>query len=500
MVRLFNTKTRKVEEFVPLEGKKVGMYSCGPTVYSSPHVGNLRAYVFVDILRRTLETAGYEVTHVMNITDVGHLFEEGDQARIGEDKLEYEAEKEKVSAWDIAKKYIDEFFKNLDALNIRRPTVVPRATDHIQEQIQLIKTLEEKGYTYKIEDGIYFDTSKFPKYGDFAGGKEGIKAGARIEVVVGKRHPTDFALWKFSPRPGTSAMSSVPNGSGQTKRQMEWESPWGVGFPGWHIECSAMSLEYLGDAFEDGTFRGERSRTIDIHTGGIDHVPVHHTNEIAQSESATGKEFVRYWLHNEFVLVDGKKMSKSLGNVYTLQDVTARGFSPLALRYLFLTTHYRDKLNFTWESLKAAQNAYDRLVDFVRAEKFSREAGSRSVGQSIEKYREEFTSQMNNDLGTPAALSVVWKILKSNIPNQDKQELLFSFDEVLGLNLRAVSVPRVSRVPREIKELVEEREKLRKEGKWKEADKIRKEIEEMGYVIDDTEKGPIVKAKKTLSI
>ena len=474
MVRLFNTKTRKVEEFVPLEGKKVGMYSCGPTVYSSPHVGNLRAYVFVDTLRRTLEANGYNVQHVMNITDVGHLFEEGDETRIGKDKLEYEAEKEKVSAWDIAKKYIDEFFKNLDALNIERPTVVPRATDNIREQIQLIKTLEDKGYTYKIDDGIYFDSSKFKKK-PLGGGGAGIKPGARIEMVPGKRNPTDFALWKFSPQ----------SGSGQARRQMEWESPWGVGFPGWHIECSAMSMKYLGETF-------------DIHTGGIDHIPVHHTNEIAQSEAATGKEFVRYFLHNEFVLVDGKKMSKSLGNVYTLQDITARGFSPLALRYLFLTSHYRDKLNFTWDSLKAAQTAYERLQKFMNSP--SRTMLSQEKLQLIEKYKSEFFNQINNDLGTPGALAVIWEMIKSNIPNQDKQDLLFSFDEVLGLNLRAESVPRVSRVPREIKKLVEEREKLREEGKWREADKIRKEIEEMGYIIEDTEKGSIVRAKKTLPI
>lgn len=481
MLKFFNTKTRKIEEFTPLAPPNVGMYSCGPTVYSTPHIGNLRAYVFVDTLRRTLEANGYGVLHVMNITDVGHLFEEGDEARFGEDKLEYEARKEKMSAWDIAKKYTEEFLEAVDSLNIKRPTIMPKATEHIKEQIQLIEKLEERGFTYKLDDGIYFDTSKFPKYNLLAGGGRGIKPGARVEMVPGKKSPTDFALWKFTP-------------SG-ARRQMEWDSPWGKGFPGWHIECSAMSMKYLGETF-------------DIHTGGIDHIPVHHTNEITQSEAVTGQEFVRFWLHNEFILVEGKKMSKSLGNVYTLQDIKNRGFNPRALRYLFLTAHYRDILNFTWAGLQGAQTAYERLVDQVSSIKYvnsygmqvSRKVLSQDKFQSIEKLRLEFFNQMNKDLGTPGALAVVWEMLKSNIPSKDKYELILTLDEILGLDLgrSAKGERRQAKVPGEVVKLVGHRDKLREEKKWLEADELRSKIEKMGYTIEDASSGPKVKAKRKL--
>lgn len=465
MIKLFNTLKRTVEEFQSIEKGKVGMYSCGPTVYASQHIGNMRAYVTWDILRRVLEVNGYKVTQIMNVTDVGHLFEEGEEARLGEDKLEYAAQAQGKNAWDIAKYYTDEFLSFLEQLNVRMPTRLVKATDYIKEQTQLIEILERKGFTYKIDDGIYFDTSKFPGYGKLTSGKEGIKAGARVEMTPGKKNPTDFALWKFSPK--------------DKKRQMEWNSPWGRGFPGWHIECSAMSMKYLGETF-------------DIHTGGVDHIPVHHTNEIAQSEAATGKEFVSFWLHNEFLLVDGGRMSKSLGNVYTLEDIKQKGFETLALRYLFLTAHYRDKLNFTWESLTAAQSALERLYNFMSSSD-SRATLSKEKFQSIERCREKFFNQLNNDLGTPGALAVVWEVIKSNIPIEDKRDLLLTFDEVLGLDLGKVS--KIPKVPKEIETLVAQREELRAQSKWEEADEVRKKIEDMGYLIKDTNEGPQVKRK-----
>lgn len=469
MLKLYNTLTRKVEEFKPLNPPRVGFYSCGPTVYEHTHIGHMRAYTFVDTLRRTLEANGFEVEHVMNITDVGHLFEEGEEKRLGEDKLEYEAKKEKMSAWDIAKKYTDEFLQVLDELNIKKPQIMPRATDHIKEQIDLIKQLEKKGFTYVVDRGVAFDTSKFPHYPDFARlNLKKMKKGARIEFDPQKKNPADFWLWRFS--------------DPKEKRQMEWDSPWGRGFPGWHIECSAMSMKYLGDTF-------------DIHTGGVDHIGVHHTNEIAQSQGATGKPFVRFWLHNEFILIDGKKMSRSLGNVYTLEDIKKKGFEPLAVRYLFLTAHYRDKLNFTWKSLTSAQSAYEKLKAQVPSlESQSRTALSEEKLQKIEDYKNKFFSLANNDLGTPQALAVVWEVLKSNIPAQDKRELLLSFDEVLGLGLAEVKPERV-KVSKEVQELVEEREKLRTQEKWQEADKLRKRIEKAGFNIEDTPKGPKVKKR-----
>lgn len=505
MLRFFNTLKRKIEDFAPLDPPKVRMYTCGPTVYSSQHIGNMRAYVTWDILRRVLEFNGYQVNHVMNITDVGHLFEEGEEGRIGQDKLEYEAARVGKSAWDIANYYTDEFLHFMDELNIKKPTLLVKATDHINEMIALIKRLEEKGFTYKISDGVYFDTSKFPNYGELAGGKEGIRPGVRVEMVPGKKNPTDFSLWKFTPK--------------GFKRQMEWDSPWAPrqargkvkGFPGWHIECSAMSMKYLGESFDPfgkasvesaETLRidGEHYRTIDIHTGGVDHIPVHHTNEIAQSEAATGLKFVRFWLHNEFVLVDGKRMGKSLGNVFTVDDVKKRGFNSLSLRYLFLTAHYRDKLNFTWESLQAAQNAYNRLVEALSG--FQREDQSIVSRSGIplrgKKYRTAFFNRMNNDLSTPNALPVVWEMLKSNIPAKDKSDLLLSFDEVLGLGLEKQVNKKEPEIPEGVIRLIKEREKLRKKEEWAKADELRERIERMGYFVEDTIEGSKTKKKKML--
>ena len=445
------------------------MYSCGPTVSDFPHIGNLRAYVFVDILRRTLEFNGYKVNHVMNITDVGHLTS---QADTGEDKMEAASKREKKDAWQIAKFYEKEFLRALEKLNILKPQIICRATEHIKEMIDLVKKLEEKGFAYRISDGIYFDTSKLSDYGKLANmPRSKILAGARIEVVSGKRHPTDFALWKFSPKEGL-------------KRQMEWDSPWGVGFPGWHIECSAMGMKYLNEHF-------------DIHTGGVDHVLIHHTNEIAQNEAVTGHQVVNYWIHNEFLLVERQKMSKSLRNFYNIHDIEEKGFNALSLRYLFLTCHYRSKMNFTWKGLEAAQNAYNKLVGIIKDwQHGEREVVSPEDVKKIDDFRKKFQEKINDDLNIPEALAIVWEVAKSNIPDPDKLDLILDFDQVLGLDLERVSrESRASRVPQEITELVEKREELRKQGRWDEADKIRKEIEKSGFTIKDTPKGPKVKKK-----
>ncbi len=462
-IYLTNSLSRKKEKFVALKPPNVGIYSCGPTVYDDTHIGHLRRYVGDDVLKRALELNGYKIKHVMNVTDVGHLTSDADT---GEDKVEKAAKKLGKSAWDIAKFFEEQFFASTKALNIRRPDIVSRATKHIPDQIELIKKLEEKGFTYKTDDGIYFDTSKLTDYGKLGGEKKGIKPGARVDVA-GKKNPTDFALWKFS--------------SKDKKRQMEWDSPWGVGFPGWHIECSAMSMKYLGETF-------------DIHTGGIDHLPIHHPNEIAQSETATGKPFARFWLHHEFLQVDGRKMSKSLGNLYTIDDVKKKDFDFLSLRYLYLTAHYKDPLNFTWESLGSAQNALNKLRSQVSSAKDQkkRTALSPEKQAKLDVFRKKFVAAINDDLNTPQALAVLWEVMKSNIPSGDKYDLALSFDEVLGLKLSEVVEEKLD-IPDDIKRLVDERETLRKEKKFKEADKIRKEVLKKGYAIKDLPEGPKIK-------
>jgi len=465
-IRLYNTATRRKETFKPLHAGQVGMYSCGPTVYEYAHIGHYRAYVFVDTLKRVLAYNGLKVKSVMNITDVGHLTSDADT---GEDKVEKAAREKKMSAWDVAEYYTKDFFDSMEKLNIKRPDIVCRATDHIRQMIELIQRLEEKGYTYRTSDGIYYDTSKFKRYADFARlNLQQLKEGARVEPNPDKRKPSDFALWKFSPT--------------DVKRQMEWSSPWGVGFPGWHIECSAMSMHYLGETF-------------DIHTGGIDHIQVHHTNEIAQSEAATGKKFVRYWLHNEFLLVNGEKMSKSKQNFYRLADIEAKGFDPLALRYLFLTAHYRSKINFTWESLEAAQRALNALREHVRELKEkTEESGDK---EKIELYKTKFLKAINDDLNTPNALGTVWEFVREkNIDDEDKLELLLKFDEVLGLGLKVVKPKEEEELSDEIKELIKRREELRRSGKYQEADEIRKKLdEEFDIVVEDTSSGTKLKFK-----
>ena len=457
-LKLYNTLTRKKEEFKPIHDKEVGIYTCGPTVYNYAHIGNMRAYLFADILVRWLKYSEFQVKHVMNITDVGHLTSDSDA---GEDKIEKEARLERKTAWEVAAKYEKAFFEDEKALNIQKPDVVVRATDLIKEQIDFIKKLEEKGYTYKLEDGVYFDSSKLKDYGKLAKlDIEGLRAGERVDIK-GKRNKTDFALWKFSPQ--------------DKKRDMEWDSPWGKGFPGWHIECSTIGLKYLGEQF-------------DIHTGGIDHIPVHHTNEIAQGEALTGKIPAKYWLHTEFLKTGDSKMAKSKGNIVR---VTELGVDPLAYRMLVLQSHYRDPLNFTDESIKAADTTLKNFRESIRvigANK-NREADRKKMFVSI------FRDSMDDDLNTARAIGGIFLLLKNaNRLHQDDAKAIYEFildvdKKVLGLDL-----DREERIPEDIQELADKRENARKEKDWAKSDKIREEIEKLGYLIEDTEKGPIIKS------
>lgn len=471
-IYLTNTLSRKKEKFEPINPPDVGMYTCGMTVYDYAHIGHGRKYVVDDVLKRVLTAGGYKVKHVQNVTDVGHLVSDADE---GEDKLEKGAVKAGKTVWEVAEFFTKDFYNSMDKLNIIRPDVICKATDHIKEQIELIKKILENGFGYDTPEAVYFDVTKFSKYGEAFGQKlSEKKVAVREEVQTGehKKNPQDFALW----------FKTV----GRFKNHvMHWESPWGEGFPGWHIECSAMSIKYLGDQF-------------DIHTGGEDHISVHHPNEIAQSEAATGKSpFVKYWLHTAFLMVDGKKMSKSLGNFYRVIDVEKKGFDPIALRYLYLTAHYRDPQNFTWDALTAAQNSLDKLraqVSSLRSQE-DRTVLSEEKQKKVDEYRARFTEGVNDDLNTPRALAVLWEMLKSNIPSGDKYDLAMSFDEILGLKLDYLPDYGLLETD-EVKELREKRDVLRKEGKFEEADEIRKRVEKIGFNILDTPEGSITKPIK----
>jgi cysteinyl-tRNA synthetase len=460
MLKLYNTLSRKKEGFKPLKNKKVGLYTCGPTVYWFAHIGNLRTYVFEDILKRALKYNNYQVKHVMNITDVGHLTSDADT---GEDKMELGAKREKKTAWQIAEFYTKSFKRDINFLNIKEPDVWVKATETIDDQINIIKILEKKGFTYKIADGIYFDTSKIKNYGKLTGRKKKkLKAGARIKMVPGKKNPADFALWKFTPA--------------GVKRQMEWDSPWGRGFPGWHTECVVMAAKYLG-------------LPLDIHCGGIDHITIHHTNEIAQSEAAFGKNLARFWLHGEFLKINRGRMGKSEGNIVTLETLIEKGFNPLAYRYLCLNTHYMSKLNFSWPALEGAQNALNNLYERIR--ELDSSLKKITEKKSLANYQKNFLDLINDNLNTPKALALVWKIIKDKrLGKRDKKYLLSDFDKVLGLNLTKVRRPRI---PQKIKELAKLREKYRQEKKWPKADEIRKKLEGLGYQIEDRKDGPEIK-------
>ncbi len=451
-LKLYNTLTRKKEIFKSIKPKQVGLYSCGPTVYWYQHIGNLRTYIFSDILKRVLEYNKFKVKHVMNITDVGHLTSDADH---GEDKLEKAAIKEGKTAKDIANYYLKIFQQDLKKLNIIEPTIWSKATEHIQEQINLIKTLEKKGFTYKTSDGIYFDTSKFKDYPKLAKiNIEGLQEGKRVAKSE-KKNKTDFALWKFSEEKG--------------KRQQEWDSPWGVGFPGWHIECSAMSSKYLGKQF-------------DIHTGGIDHIPIHHTNEIAQSECAFEKKpWVKFWMHGNFLTLKDSKMSKSKGGILTISELEKKGFEPLVYRYFCLTTHYRKRLIFSIKNLESAKTSYLRLKNSI--------AETQEDKTLNKPYLKEFEEAINNDLDMPNALQVLWKLIRDKNA-KGKIQTIKEIDKVLGLKLLEKDN---FEIPKEIQKLVEERETARAEKDWAKSDELRNKINESGYQIDDTGDGTKIK-------
>lgn len=459
-MKLFNTLTRKTEEFKPQHPPKVSLYSCGPTVYDYPHIGNWYTFLRYDMLVRALQAAGYEVDWVMNITDVGHLVSDADE---GEDKLEKGAKREGLTAWDVAKKYTAYFEKGMKKLNINQPSELPKATDHIREQIDLITSLEKNGHTYVIDDGMYFDTSTFASYGKMAHlDLEHLREGARVEINQQKKNPTDFALWKFSPK--------------DSKRDMEWDSPWGTGFPGWHLECSAMSMKYLGE-------------TLDLHAGGIDHIPVHHTNEIAQSEAATGKTFSNYWFHSYFNLVDGKKMSKSLGNFYTLEDIEKKGIDLMAFRLLVLQSHYRTEAHFSWENLEAAQNRLRELRAWADLRhQPTIEQMPEELDQLWGKTLEEMKQKLQNDLDTPGALAslsvLVNYMFQHPIPRLNGKNTgtaLATIDNLLGLNLD--NNPDISEAE---KRLMAERQEARDNKDFDKADVLRKELRQKGIEVSDT--------------
>ena len=454
-IYLYNTASKKVELFTPIHKDKAYIYSCGPTVYHFAHIGNLRAYIFADTLRRILTESKYEVSHVINITDVGHLTDDGDN---GEDKLEKGSRREGKTAWEVAAFYEEAFKKDIAALNIPLSAYTfPRATDHIEEQLALVSRLEAKGYTYAIEsDGIYFDTEKLERYKDLAQlDLEGLKSGARVEENKAKRSPSDFALWKFSPK--------------DERRQMEWDSPWGLGFPGWHIECSAMAMKYLGEHF-------------DIHTGGVDHIKVHHTNEIAQSECATDSKYVNYWMHVNFLQDKTGKMSKSNDDFLTLESLIKKGYSPQIYRYFILTAHYRKELTFTYEALDAVKVAYKKLSDHVLR-------GSHLRGNILGSYMEPFLEALRDDCNTPEAIAHMWKMIKETQGNDaDIAATLLKMNELLGLGLDNLKEEALH-LPKEVNELLDKRMSARKDKNFAESDRLRDEIRKLGYIVKDSADG-----------
>lgn len=465
-IKLFNTLSRTKEEFIPIIPCKAGIYCCGPTVYNYAHIGNLRAYFFEDILKRVLLYNNYEVNHVMNVTDVGHLVSDSDE---GEDKMEKGAEREGRTVWDIADFYLKAFQDDIKNLNILYPSIWCKATDHIKEQINMVKCLEDKGYTYITSDGVYFDTSKFPEYGKLGHlDIDGLEEGKRIKFSDEKKNKTDFALWKFSPK--------------DQKRQMEWESPWGKGFPGWHIECSAMSSHYLGNTF-------------DIHCGGVDHIQIHHTNEIAQAEACTGQKFVNYWLHGEFLIEENGKMSKSSGVFLRLQTLIDKGYSPLDFRYFLLMTHYRKKIKFSFENLDAARNGYENLKNRIKSLKSQEPLKIGNTDFEKNDFGKRFTDAINDDLNVTEAMAVLWEMLKNDGLNPaDRLSLAYDFDRVLGLDLEKVEPDKKDiEIPSDIIDLAEKRIEAKKAKDFKTADEIRNLIKDKGYEILDKKDGYEIK-------
>ena len=451
-LKLYNTLSRKKEVFKSIDENRVRMYSCGPTVYYYAHIGNLRAYLFMDNLRRVLKYNGYKLTHAMNITDVGHLESDADE---GEDKMAKAARRENKDPFEIAKFYTEKFMVDLDKLNIDKPEIICKATDHIKEMEAYVQKIIEHGYAYETKDTIYFDTSKLDKYGILS--RINIneqKAGARVEFDSEKKNVTDFALWIKAPE----------------NHIMKWDSFWGKCYPGWHIECSAMGRKYLGEHF-------------DIHTGGIDHIPIHHENEIAQSKGYSGQIPANWWMHCEFLLIDGGKMSKSLGNVYTIADLEEKGYTAMDYRMFNFTSHYRNKLNFTWDSLEAAKISLARLKEGYKKQAEGNEDVSDNV---LEEYENKFHEAINDDLNMPLAMSVVWDVIKNPVKSKKFAKLLLKFDEVLGLQL---DKEEILEIPDEIQKIIEERNDARKNKEWAKSDELRDLLKEKGYIVKDTANG-----------
>lgn len=462
-IRFYNTLSRKKEDFAPIAPPTVTTYSCGPTVYNYAHIGNLRTYVFMDELRRALKFCGYTTRSVMNITDVGHLMSDGDD---GEDKMQSAAKKQNKSPEEIAAFYSEAFFKDLARLNILLPEIISKATDNISEMIEFVQALCDKGYGYETDDGIYFDISKFPEYGKLSRCNiEDALAGARVAVNTQKRHPADFALWKKA----------------EKNHIMQWQSPWGMGYPGWHIECSTMSKKFLGERF-------------DIHTGGVDHIPIHHENEIAQSEALEGHKVVNVWMHGEFMLVDGGKMSKSLGNVYTIDDLMVRGYSPLAFRYFCMNTHYRNKLNFTFEGLAGAATAYNRLRAAVSACKTAPHADAENA-ESIEAHKTAIIDAVCDDLNYPLALGEMWTL--SKLQYRETYDAAVELDALFGLELHKApeKTDAPDDIPENVKAIAEKRFIARKNKDWATSDALRAELDSLGYTVLDGKTGYELKKK-----
>jgi len=455
-IYFYNTLTKKKELFKPIDEKEVKIYSCGPTVYYFAHIGNLRAYLFMDNLRRVLEYNGYKLKHVMNITDVGHLVSDADE---GEDKMMKAARRENKNPWEIAQFYMDAFLEDIDKLNIERPEIIARATEHIDVMEEYVKKIIERGYTYQTEDTVYFDTSKLPNYGILSGKKvEEQQAGARVDFDKNKKNISDFALWIKAPK----------------EHIMQWDSFFGKSYPGWHLECSAMGYKYLGEHF-------------DIHTGGIDHIPIHHENEIAQAEGFCGQIPANFWMHCNFLTVDGGKMAKSLGNLYTLKDLKEKGYEPEVYRMFNFNSSYRTSINFTFEALDAAKASVERLRKGYNQHK---EGTDEVLDEIINEYEEKFHKAINDDLNMPVALSVVWEVLKRPEKSPKIAELLLKFNTVLGFNLnQPINENEKQELPQEILELIEKRKKAREEKDWKKSDELRDEINKRGYIVKDTKNG-----------
>ena len=478
-IKLYNTLTKQKENFVPLNGKEVRIYSCGPTVYSFAHIGNFRTYIFVDNLRRVLEYNGYTLKHVMNITDVGHLESDADE---GEDKMEKAARKEKKDPYEIAKFYTEAFFRDMNKLHIEKPEIIAKATEHITDMLEFAKEIVKNGYGYETSKGIYFDISKLDKYPVLSNRNVDDQiAGARVDVDPEKRNPYDFAVWIKAPE----------------NHLMKWDSPWGKSYPGWHLECSAMSRKYLGEEF-------------DIHTGGVDHIPTHHENEIAQSKGAFGKVPAKIWMHVEFLQVDGGKMSKSLGNVYTISNLAEKGIEPLAYKLFCYTAHYRTKLNFTFKGAMASEKALNRLreayINHKKSKKLEQEKNkiddlsetslNEDIKNKIEEYKERFSQAINDDLNMPLAMGIVWEVAREEIKDKEYAALLEEFDKVLGLDLanaeNYIREQQSIALPDEIEQLLEKRKEARAKRNWELSDNIRDELKLKGYNVKDTKEGMTV--------